>query len=498
MKCFLLVLSKNKDGCILMNKAGKIMNLTHMQQRIDTAENWTNDNPVLFEGEIGYESQPQNDGKVQFPKEKVGDGKTSWNDLPYSDRNEGGFKTYVASTVSIGAGEEHVFTYPTSEKILTQVYEVSNGSTHDNRNVAFDVSGNYDQQDSTKTSVCDGKLQLRDTTNDLIPIMTSNTTPYGACSASGCFIPSVDAFRAFDGLKDSGNSDLWINNGGSTGWLSYKFPTAQYINKYTIISGQAIDLSRSPKDWTFEGSNDGSTWTILDTQTNQTSWTAAQSRSFSFNNSNAYLNYRLNISANNGSNYTVVIELQMFNSNTTNSTYYTSTTSASNYSLAGVNTINSLIVPVTIPTNTSVKILASFDGRKSWLYHDIIGWHEYTETLSEEWKTSNSNTELQSYFTGITITQLASDLGYTPQSIDFIFQLGTGDPTVTPVVSALIMNYTVVGGLECADVGSYDDTCSRYGLKITSPTQLSVKNKDTASHTISIDIIPLNNVTYLN
>ena len=43
--------------------------------RRDTTENWKNNNPILLEGEIGYDTV-----KKQF---KIGDGITSWNNLDY-------------------------------------------------------------------------------------------------------------------------------------------------------------------------------------------------------------------------------------------------------------------------------------------------------------------------------------------------------------------------------------------------------------------------------
>lgn len=43
--------------------------------RIDTSENWANANPVLYKGERGIDSTAG--------KEKVGDGVTEWNDLPW-------------------------------------------------------------------------------------------------------------------------------------------------------------------------------------------------------------------------------------------------------------------------------------------------------------------------------------------------------------------------------------------------------------------------------
>lgn len=50
-----------------------------MQQRRDTAANWASVNPILPEGQVGYETD------AQPWKGKVGDGKTHWNDLPYSN-----------------------------------------------------------------------------------------------------------------------------------------------------------------------------------------------------------------------------------------------------------------------------------------------------------------------------------------------------------------------------------------------------------------------------
>jgi hypothetical protein len=46
-----------------------------MQQRRGTAARWTELNPVLAIGEIGFE--------IDTNAFKVGDGNTSWNNLPY-------------------------------------------------------------------------------------------------------------------------------------------------------------------------------------------------------------------------------------------------------------------------------------------------------------------------------------------------------------------------------------------------------------------------------
>ena len=46
-----------------------------IQQRVDTASNWTNANPTLLAGEVGHESDTK--------KYKLGDGSTAWTSLDY-------------------------------------------------------------------------------------------------------------------------------------------------------------------------------------------------------------------------------------------------------------------------------------------------------------------------------------------------------------------------------------------------------------------------------
>lgn len=62
-----------------------------IQLRRDTAANWTSYNPVLAEGELGYE--------LDTMKFKVGDGSTEWNDLPYTISD-----TTTASNIGTGEG----------------------------------------------------------------------------------------------------------------------------------------------------------------------------------------------------------------------------------------------------------------------------------------------------------------------------------------------------------------------------------------------------------
>lgn len=52
-----------------------------IQIRRDTSERWTEINPLLMEGEMGWETDTR--------KAKMGDGINNWNDLPYISVSDG-------------------------------------------------------------------------------------------------------------------------------------------------------------------------------------------------------------------------------------------------------------------------------------------------------------------------------------------------------------------------------------------------------------------------
>jgi hypothetical protein len=144
---------------------------------------------------------------------------------------------------------------------------------------------------------------------NIIPTMTSNIAPSGVVSSSSIYSASYDAWKAFDG-------DLmtyWYTaTGTNTGWLAFDFGTPKIIKKYCIKKGSNSSSSEMPKNWTFEGYDSvTSTWEVLDTQTNQTSWVSGSSYNFLIKNNKAYQKYRINISANNGSTNLGLDKLEM-------------------------------------------------------------------------------------------------------------------------------------------------------------------------------------------
>jgi len=138
-------------------------------------------------------------------------------------------------------------------------------------------------------------------TNDL-------TVPTGNITASSSYSTRV-ATRGFDNKFSDYFTDSWESNAMSgPEWLMYNFGTPKRIEKYTIMSGW---IPSSPKNWVFQGSNNGTSWTTLDTINNQTAWTIGEIRTYTFANSNTYSNYRIYVSAINGDSYCIIGEMEM-------------------------------------------------------------------------------------------------------------------------------------------------------------------------------------------
>lgn len=150
-------------------------------------------------------------------------------------------------------------------------------------------------------------------TADLTPGMTGYTTVAGTASASSEYNTTYRAWKAFD--HANGVNDSWVAATGTTGWLQYQFPMARAVTEYAVTSRNEGANSRVPKSWTFQGSNNGTSWDTLDTQTNVTDWAyfASTRKVFTVASPSSYTYYRLNISATNFSSadYVSVGELEL-------------------------------------------------------------------------------------------------------------------------------------------------------------------------------------------
>jgi len=103
-------------------------------------------------------------------------------------------------------------------------------------------------------------------------------------------------------LLDNNANTKWLAFANSA-WIVYQFAKPVVATDYAMTSANDSP-DRDPKNWTIEGSNDGSTWTTIDTQTNQTFGARQKQYAYKTTSTTAYSSYRLSITANAGSNLT--------------------------------------------------------------------------------------------------------------------------------------------------------------------------------------------------
>jgi len=168
----------------------------------------------------------------------------------------------------------------------------------------FDADGYYNPIEFTG----DGVTGL---SGNVVPIMTGFTTPEG--EVTGTTTANAQVWNIFDGAL----SGTYYVMAGSTGFWQYQFDTAKTIVGY-YIAMPVGDTDRDIVDWVFEGSNDGSSYTTLDTVTGE-SWTGFrnQHRYFECDTTGSYTYYRVTVTANNGNgSYVHVQNMQMVEAST--------------------------------------------------------------------------------------------------------------------------------------------------------------------------------------
>ncbi|MEC0183577.1 ran-binding protein 10 [Paenibacillus peoriae] len=143
---------------------------------------------------------------------------------------------------------------------------------------------------------------------NLIPKMTSDTSPSGKVTYSDA-MGGLEGFRAFDGIPSYSLNGSYTSWGTSSvsGWLSYEFDNAKIVNKYVLYFGGYQTNNHTigaelPSTWTFEGSNDGKEWTVLDSKTNFNYLKDYKpgKNEFDISNPQPFKIYKINVTKNNG------------------------------------------------------------------------------------------------------------------------------------------------------------------------------------------------------
>lgn len=139
---------------------------------------------------------------------------------------------------------------------------------------------------------------------NLVPVMTSNTSPAGTASASSEWA-FHEAYKAFD----HDYSTYYSTSSGSSGYLQYSFGTSKKVRSYRLTTSSQPQAN-VPKTWTLQGSSNGSDWVVLSSQSGL--YYPGSSYYFNLSSTGDYTSYRLVITANNGAYSTSIGELELY------------------------------------------------------------------------------------------------------------------------------------------------------------------------------------------
>jgi hypothetical protein len=147
--------------------------------------------------------------------------------------------------------------------------------------------------------------------------LTGDTShPPFVVSASSELNDAWQAWRAFDGVVGPAATAGWSGAGPGPEWLQIDLGSAGLLYRYSIgiPSGQGIAIA--PRQWTMQGSNDGTAWTILDTVTvAEQNWGVPGTVRLFLPYPAVEVSYRyyqLNITANDGAPTVMIAELSLY------------------------------------------------------------------------------------------------------------------------------------------------------------------------------------------
>jgi hypothetical protein len=221
------------------------------------------------------------------------------NDFVYNAVSTNGYKDGAALTPSTGGGALN----------YNGVYSLGRlgGAYYSVFDVAEIVIYNNSLSDSNRILVEEYLSVKYFSFINIIPKMTSNTTPSGVASAS--IAVGGNAFYAFDKTI---NTEWSARTYGYQlpQWIAYEFPTPRTIKKYAITGTTTAVDGYNPKSWQFQG-YDGANWIDLDVVINEAQFGNYERREYVVDTPTSYISYRLYVTAAQLSIFVQITEIEM-------------------------------------------------------------------------------------------------------------------------------------------------------------------------------------------
>ena len=213
--------------------------------------------------------------------------------------------TRAGSEGSVNAPKDVVFQGSNDGSNWTDIKEYTNDVNTPYQTIDIDCSNNtisylrirmlIKTKNGTGSYVAVNGLQFYAwTPKGNVPVMTSNTAPYGTASANSVSATGREAYRVFDNAGATG----WLPSAVSTSvsygdYVAYAFTNPTCIRKiYMLVNASHVNVPT--RNYKLQGSNDGSTW--VDIEGASGSFTLSQETKAiekEFANNEYYLRYRV-------------------------------------------------------------------------------------------------------------------------------------------------------------------------------------------------------------
>ncbi|WP_274626579.1 hypothetical protein [Arvimicrobium flavum] len=286
-----------------------------------------------------------------------------------------------ASTINAGAASQSSDMSPDIIRLAMQVADLKNTTAGLANGVSdvFDDATGVDAVASTNEIAGTGYYTNQTDATEAsqsLPAMTAASAPAGHVALASAELGGGETWRAFN--KTSG--DRWVANFVNPSWVQRKTPTAVRCREYAIQAA-ASEQNRAPNTFTLQGSNNGSSWTTLDTRSGIT-WSSGERKVFTIpaGNRAAFTYHRLNVTAINGDTLIGVAELELLQYAAPpvmdlRSVAFTALSAPSKASV----TVAAKAIAGTITPNTHLTAYASRDGGTTWTAGTLVA----KETLGD-------------------------------------------------------------------------------------------------------------------
>ena len=129
--------------------------------------------------------------------------------------------------------------------------------------------------------------------NWLEDVTTPDASPEAPKASSSAYFAGPASVLFDNDIRYASDHRFGIAYGDFPGTIAYDFGEPVCLGAYKLYYQSDVP-DRFPRTWTFEGSNDGTTWTVVDRHEGDRNWTNPCVRRFTFANAEAFRHYRLN------------------------------------------------------------------------------------------------------------------------------------------------------------------------------------------------------------